>query len=187
MKYMDDKFKAKEALIDKLQLKNVSLKSQILKADAQIKHKEEMGDELKFIDFHQLQIENKKHVKDIDERNKKLLALKLNSGKTVQTLNGLKKKLHDALKEQERIQSEMNIKIQKQDKTVQDIKKTRRVIEKIDINNRQQKGLMEKMRDKMADPFKFVEQKNAYSDLENDIKNWNRKIEIAEVAAKRAR
>ena len=34
MKYMDDKFKAKEALIDKLQLKNVSLKSQILKADA---------------------------------------------------------------------------------------------------------------------------------------------------------
>lgn len=93
MKYMDDKFKAKEALIDKLQLKNVSLKTQILKADTQIKHKEEMGDELKFIDFHQLQIENKKHVKDIDERNKKLLALKLNSGKTVQTLNGLKKKL----------------------------------------------------------------------------------------------
>ena len=32
-KYMDDKFKAKEALIDKLQLKNVSLKTQILKAD----------------------------------------------------------------------------------------------------------------------------------------------------------
>jgi len=52
-----------------------------------------MGDDLKFIDFHQLQIENKKHVKDIEERNKKLLSLKLNSGKTVQTLNGLKKKL----------------------------------------------------------------------------------------------
>lgn len=96
MKYMDDKFKAKEALIDKLQLKNVSLKTQILKADNQIKHKEEMGDDLKFIDFHQLQIENKKHVKDIDERNKKLLALKLNATKTVITLNGLKKKLHDA-------------------------------------------------------------------------------------------
>ena len=84
-----------------------------------------MGDELKFIDFHQLQIENKKHVKDIDERNKKLLALKLNSGKTVQTLNGLKKKLQDALKEQSRIESEMEIKIQKQKKTVSDITKTR--------------------------------------------------------------
>jgi hypothetical protein len=29
-----------------------------------------MGDDLKFIDFHQLQIENKKFVKDIDEKNK---------------------------------------------------------------------------------------------------------------------
>ena len=64
---MEDKFRQKEALIAKLQLKNVSLKSQIMKADQQIKHKEEMGDDLKFIDFHQLQIENKKHVKDIDE------------------------------------------------------------------------------------------------------------------------
>jgi hypothetical protein len=80
----------------------------------------------------------------------------------------------------------MKIKIQKQDKTVNDIKKTRRVIERIDINNRQQKGLMEKMRD-MADPFKFVEQKNQNRELDNCIKNWERKIEIAEVAAKRAR
>ena len=83
----------------------------------------------------------------------------------------------------------MNIKIQKQDKTVQDIKKTRRNIEKIDINNRQQQGLMENIRSKgkMADPFTFVEQKNTYKELETCIKNWDRKIEIAEVAAKRAR
>lgn len=54
MKYMDDKFKAKEALIDKLSLKNVSLKNQIVKADSQIKHKDDAGDDLKFIDFHQL-------------------------------------------------------------------------------------------------------------------------------------
>ena len=67
-----------------------------------------------------------------------------------------------------------------------DIKKTRRVIEKIDINNRQQKGLMEKIRD-MPDPFKFVEQKNRNQELDNAVKNWERKIEIAEVAAKKAR
>lgn len=82
IKYMEDKFRQKEALVDKLMLKNVQLKSQITKADQQIKHKEEMGDDLKFIDFHQLQIENKKHVKDIDERNKKLVALKQTKGKT---------------------------------------------------------------------------------------------------------
>ena len=37
MKYMDEKFKAKEAMIDKIQLKNVSYKHQISKADNQIK------------------------------------------------------------------------------------------------------------------------------------------------------
>lgn len=93
MKYMEDKFRQKEALMDKLQLKNISLKNQIMKAESSIKHKEEMGDDLKFIDFHQLQIENKKHVKDIDERNTKLLDLKLTTGKVVQKLNELKKKL----------------------------------------------------------------------------------------------
>lgn len=39
-----------------------------------------MGDDLKFIDFHQLQIENKVYVKEIDEKNKKLLLLKIATG-----------------------------------------------------------------------------------------------------------
>ncbi len=65
---------------------------------------------MKFIDFHQLQIENKKHVKDIDDRNKKLLTLKLNSGKTVQTLNSLKKKLKDSEKLQNSISKDILMK-----------------------------------------------------------------------------
>ena len=39
----------------------------------------------------------------------------------------------------------------------------------------------------MPDPLKFVEQKNIAVDLKNSVKNWDRKIEIAEVAAKKAR
>lgn len=75
------------------------MKGQILKTETQIKHKAEMGDDLKFIDFHQLQIENKKFVKDIDDRNKTLLDLKLESTTTVQTLNKIKKSLTDAIQD----------------------------------------------------------------------------------------
>ena len=107
-----------------------------MKAETQIKHKEEMGDDLKFIDFHQLQIENKKHVKDIDERNKRLLALKLIAGKTVQTLNGLKKKLQDAIREQDMISSEMKIKSANQKKTIESIKKTKDEISVAHYNNK---------------------------------------------------
>ena len=42
-----------------------------------------MGDDLKFIDFHQLQIENKVYVKEIDEKNKKLLSLKIATGNLI--------------------------------------------------------------------------------------------------------
>ena len=96
-----------------------------------------MGDDLKFIDFHQLQIENKKHVKDIDERNKKLLQLKLNSGKTVQTLNSLKKKLQEAIKMQEMIARDMQMKKIKYERTKEDIGKARGEITKAKYNNKQ--------------------------------------------------
>lgn len=65
-----------------------------------------MGDDLKFIDFHQLQIENKKHVRDIEDRNSKLLGLKTTTAKTVQYLNGLKRKLTEAMKESHRMERE---------------------------------------------------------------------------------
>lgn len=118
-----------------------------------------MGDDLKFIDFHQLQIENKKHVKDIDERNKKLLALKLNATKTVITLNGLKKKLHDAQHESDIIQSDMKIKQQKLEKTQQAIAKTKNDIKKVDKSNRRERTVQQQI-ENMPNPIKFVEQKN---------------------------
>ena len=39
----------------------------------------------------------------------------------------------------------------------------------------------------MPNPLKFVEQKNQQGELVICLKNWQRKIEIAEVAAKKAR
>jgi len=66
-----------------------------------------MGDDLKFIDFHQLQIENKKHVNDIEERNKKLIKLKHTKGKTDNSLQGLKDKLKDAEKYQSNLSKEI--------------------------------------------------------------------------------
>ena len=39
----------------------------------------------------------------------------------------------------------------------------------------------------MPNPTKFVEQKNQCQELKNCVKNWTRKIEIAEVAHKKAR
>jgi hypothetical protein len=86
IKYREEKIRQKvgsvmkDALIEKYKAKKATLEAQIFKTENQIKKKEEMGDDLKFIDFHQLQIENKVYVKEIDEKNKKLLQLKIATG-----------------------------------------------------------------------------------------------------------
>jgi len=123
-KYMFDKLKQKEQLIDKLQAKNVSLKSAIVKKESQIRQKHEMGEELKFIDFHQLQIENKKHVKEIDDRNQKLIILKVSAANTVQSLNELKKDLSIAEKRAADIDKSLQACTAQKIKQENDIEKT---------------------------------------------------------------
>jgi hypothetical protein len=71
-----------------------------------------MGEDLKFIDFHQLQIENKKHVKDIDDRNSKLLILKVSATNTVTSLNKLKEELLEAESEEREIEKDLLLKEQ---------------------------------------------------------------------------
>mgnify|MGYP000479080596 CR=1 FL=1 len=43
IRHFEDKMRAKDALIEKIKLKNASLKSQIAKLDAQLRQKEEQG------------------------------------------------------------------------------------------------------------------------------------------------
>lgn len=91
-RYFEDKLKQVDAVIEKLRLKNAALKGQQSKVEANLAQKEEVGDVLHYIDFHQLQIENKQFVSKIEERNEELLNLKVTTGKTIQSLNDYKKK-----------------------------------------------------------------------------------------------
>lgn len=75
-----------------------NLNKQIITATKKIE-KKDSNNELQFIDFHQLQIENKKYVKEVDEKNKLLLKLKMTIGKITQDKNTYKQKLNDILEE----------------------------------------------------------------------------------------
>lgn len=75
-------------LLDKVNLKNNTYKAAISKLEAQLAHKEKMGEVLHLVDFDQLKIENHQYMETIDAKNKELLQLKLASGKTVQASGG---------------------------------------------------------------------------------------------------
>lgn len=106
-KFFEEKDRQKRALIEKYKNKKTTLSAQIIKTANQITKKEEMGDELKFIDFHQLQIENKKYVKEIEEKNQKLLDSKISSGKISAELLEAKKKLNEIVNQISKLEKEI--------------------------------------------------------------------------------
>ncbi|XP_012599436.1 cilia- and flagella-associated protein 263 isoform X2 [Microcebus murinus] len=108
MKYIEDTNRRRDAMKDKLRLKNISLKVQRKKMLLQLRQKEEGGEVLHEVDFQQLKMENAQFMETIEGRNQELIQLKLVSGNTLQVLNtykdrakaeGLNKKLRRQLAE----------------------------------------------------------------------------------------
>ena len=69
VKYFEDELKSKDVIIEKLKLKNNNLKSQAYKIEQQLSAKDDTSDSLHYIDFHQLQIENKQFLSKIEVKN----------------------------------------------------------------------------------------------------------------------
>jgi len=186
LKYMEDKLTQKDMLINKLLMKNRAYKIAIKKADTQLRSKLETGDELQYIDFHQLQIENQQFVIRIEEANTELLDLKRRSGRTVKILNNMKKKLSSLTAEAKFLEDEIKERKAMLGKTEHDIAK---VVEEKDTAKKEHKKLRAQSRvsPEMPQVVDYVNQKAEQFDYELQKKNWERKLEIAETAVKRIR
>ncbi|GMH46429.1 hypothetical protein TrRE_jg2820, partial [Triparma retinervis] len=187
VRYMEDKLRQREAMIEKLRLKNATLKTSKQKVEAQLRQKEEMGDVLHYIDFHQLQIENKQYVQRIDERNEELLKLKLTTGSTVQALNTLKNKLQSLLTESSWLTKEIKSRTDQLNKLEEDASA---VQAELQSEARLKKKLGQEDSDQgsgMPQILDYVKQKKDMYEMEATLRNWERKVEIAEMAAKKAK
>lgn len=186
VRYMEDKLRQKDALVEKLRLKNATLKTQLKKSESKLKQKEEMGDVLHYIDFHQLQIENKQYVAKIEERNQELLKLKLTTGNTVQMLNTLKTELSDLQTDGTKLKKEIAAKQALLDKLRIDGDGVRGVINR---SRRMGQVLQERADDTadMPEVLDYVKQKAEFEILDKDVKSWRRKVEIAEMGSSKTR
>lgn len=181
VKYMEDKLRQKDVYVEKMKLKNANTRSAIAKLEGQLKQKEEMGDVLHFIDFHQLQIENKQYVMKIEKRNQELIRLKVSTGKIVQVLNAKKKELHGLLEQSSWLSSE----IASRKEQLRRIKEeNKRVGEKITSRRRFIGKLKTEAEESSETPqvLDYVKQKAVMYELETELKNYQRKVEIAEIS-----
>ena len=186
VRYFDDKFKQADAIIEKLRLKNSTLKSQINKIEAVLAQKEEVGDVLHYIDYHQLQIENKQYVAKIEERNEKILSIKLSTSKTIQALNEYKRRLNKEMEDAEALRNDIISKENQLNKLQIENKK---VLKEIQHEKKQTEKLRLQIEEasEMPDVSDYIIQKKEQQSLETVQKNWTKKVEIMEMAAKRSR
>jgi len=184
VRYMEEKLRAKGALAEKLRVKNMTLKSHIQKMEGQLQQKEDMGEVLHVIDFDQLKIENQQYLEKIEERNNELLRLKLTTGNTVQVLNTLKHKLNNLTSESEWLKRETASRKEALAKIVDEISRVEQ--EKEQAARLERKLRRETESDsKMPQVLDYVQQKAEMHELERQLASWERKVEIAEMEAKR--
>ncbi|XP_063686995.1 coiled-coil domain-containing protein 113-like isoform X2 [Bolinopsis microptera] len=178
-RYFEDKMRSRKALIEKLRLKNSTLKVQKKKLQLQLKQKEEMGEVLHEVDFKQLRIENNQYLEKIDERNQELLKLKHSSGNTLQVLNTYKKKLNNLTMESNRLKleiSQRNELLTKIDKETELVEKEREKAESINANLRRQ--LQDYIVPEVLD---YVQVRADLYELTKTMKTWERKVDIAQM------
>ncbi|XP_018431136.1 PREDICTED: coiled-coil domain-containing protein 113 [Nanorana parkeri] len=185
LRYMEEKTRARDSLVDKLRLKNAALKIQKKKLQMQLKQKEDMGEILTEVDFQQLKIENAQFLERIDERNQDLLHLKLNAGHTLQILNSYKKKLQNTTMESTRLAKEISTRndmLQRIEQETQQVEQERAKAES--LNKKLRKQLSDYRVPAVLD---YVHEKMQQEELENSIRTWERKVELAELSLKTQR
>lgn len=185
LQYFEKKLQAKDAQIQKLESKNVSLQGSIKKMEQQLRNKEQMGEVLNVIDFDQLKIENKQFLEKIEERNNELITLKLTTGNTVQVLNTLKKRLQKLNSESEWLMSEIVQRVDLKMKVEEDID---RVVEEARALTRaNQRAKREQQTSDMPHVIEYVKQKLELDTLTRSVENWTQKTRIAEGELSRQR
>merc|ERR1719428_106817 len=179
LKYLEDKLTQKDMLINKLLMKNVAYKTAIRKAETQLRSKQNSGDDLQYIDFHQLQIENQQFVLRIQDANQELLDLKRRSGRTVKILNNMKKKLQTLTAEAKFLEDEIKERKAMMEKTEHDIVK---VVEEKEAARKERKKLQAQSRQtpEMPQVVDYVTQKEEQFRLEAEKRSWERKVELVE-------
>lgn len=185
LKFYDDTIKAKDAKIGKLRLKRDSMKSQIARTKARLKQKLELDEKLQQVDYDQLQIDNEGFQEEIKKLSQDVANLQKISSSVVSRLNQARTVLADEEKQCKQMQQSIE---QKQ----KAIYKYAREAESVEDDHRKLKSSNEDIATKKSefrvpDVSDYIDKKAKIYELSKVIRNWERKVQLAEMNVKRLR
>ena len=185
-RFISDKLKSKQSVLKKYKSKNQALQQQISKLQEQLKvSTAQSGDSFHVIDLDQLKIQNNLYNQIILERNRELLKLKMNTGKTVQQLNNYKQELTKQTKKTKVLESS----IVERKATLEKLEEELGAVD-TELSKQTKLLISNKQKIQNADiphVIDYVQQKQSQQKIQSKIKSYERKLEIAELSAKKAK
>jgi chromosome segregation ATPase len=185
LKWYDDLMKDKNAKIGKLKLKRDSMKSQIARTRARLQQKLELGEKLQQVDYDQLQINNEGFQKEIEELSQKLAALQKMSSSVVSKLNTARSRLANEerqVKEISRAMGEKRRAIDRYAKETEQVQEDHLLLlaNNEDITTKRSEYRVPEVAD-------YIEKKSKIYEMSIVIRNWERKVQLAEMNVRRLR
>ncbi|XP_076878351.1 cilia- and flagella-associated protein 263 [Brachyhypopomus gauderio] len=181
LRYREDRMKARKTQMEKLHLKNMALGVRMRNLQLQLQHEEivEAPDE---IEVELMKIQNRRHLEKIDKSKRDLLRLKRPAYSTKQELNTNKKKYQILCEESKMLCEDIALHkdmLQKIEEETQQVEEERAKAETL---NRRLRAQLEHLG--VPPVLEYVETKARHAQLEQSVKAWRRKIDIAEMALK---
>jgi chromosome segregation ATPase len=185
LKWYDDTVKDKDTKIGKLRLKRDAMKSQIARTRARLQQKLELGEKLQQVDYDQLQINNEGFQAEIAELSQRLAALQKISSSVVSKLNAARTRLGNEEKQVKVYEQGIRQKRGAIDKYAKEAEQVEEDHKKLLANNDDIATKRSEFR--VPEVSDYIDKKAKIYDLSIVIRNWERKVQLAEMNVKRLR
>ncbi|PHJ19103.1 flagellar associated protein [Cystoisospora suis] len=186
LKWIEDRLARKDLQITKLKLRAHHLRQQARAPARRLKSRMESGDDLHYIDFHQLQIENEQFAAKIEEANREVLRQKSICAKTLQSQMQMKQTLQMCVEEAKRLQTQIDERKVLLRKAKIDVQKAVREKDAA-RNDNKRLHIQSRATLKVPQTLDYVNSRAEEYSLQQQVKTWRRKVEVAELELKRLR
>ncbi|CAF3117417.1 unnamed protein product [Rotaria sp. Silwood2] len=184
-RYFHEHLQTRESLTNKLRDRSSGLKRQIVRLEAQLREKEEMGETLTEVDFNQLQMENKQYLDKIDEKNIELVLHKHKVAKVTQLLNYYKANLNTNTIDLIDIQQRINKQDILYEFTRQEINKANYEQSRANKRNYNLRDQIEHYQ--VPEILDYVKRKSLLCNLQRDCQVWQRKVELVSMSLQQSK
>ncbi|KAG5483188.1 hypothetical protein CUR178_04766 [Leishmania enriettii] len=178
LRYLDRRHSSQVNYLDKLEVQCQAAEQDIVRTQQLVRQRRIAGEAFQAVDMEQLRIEHKQFSERMEAKNNELAELKGTSTRTVQQLNHLMGQLNELATEQTRLKREAKGRSEYLSRCGKEIATATVEAAQAESKHMTLKAQQEAV--KVPKIEEYMAQKAEEVELEKAVKNWERKVQIAE-------